>query len=46
MCIYMYIYIYDIRCVVDWFGTWSQSALAQVGFEFTMQLDTGMYIYI
>lgn len=29
------------RCVVDWFGTWSQMALAQVGHEFTLQLDTG-----
>lgn len=33
------------RCVVDWFGTWSQSALAQVGSEFTMQLDTGFTKY-
>src|SRR5690606_5640774 len=29
------------RCVVDWFGTWSQQALAQVAYEFTMHLDTG-----
>jgi dynein heavy chain 1, cytosolic len=29
------------RCVVDWFGTWSASALIQVAHEFTMQLDTG-----
>jgi dynein heavy chain 1, cytosolic len=29
------------RCVVDWFGTWSPEALAQVGHEFTLQLDTG-----
>ena len=33
------------RCVVDWFGTWGQSALAQVGSEFTMQLDTGFTAY-
>lgn len=33
------------RCVVDWFGTWGQSALAQVGSEFTMQLDTGFTTY-
>jgi dynein heavy chain 1, cytosolic len=33
------------RCVVDWFGTWSQGALAQVGSEFTMQLDTGFTKY-
>eukprot|EP01038_Epipyxis_sp_PR26KG_P004455 gene4455-6300_t len=29
------------RCVVDWFGTWSPSALAQVGLEFTSKIDTG-----
>ena len=34
------------RCVVDWFGTWSQAALAQVGFEFTLQLDTGYTEYV
>jgi dynein heavy chain 1 len=28
------------RCVVDWFGTWSFDALAQVGHEFTSTLDT------
>jgi len=33
------------RCVVDWFGTWSQVALAQVGYEFTMTLDTGFTTY-
>ena len=33
------------RCVVDWFGTWCQGALAQVGSEFTMQLDTGFTQY-
>lgn len=29
------------RCVVDWFGTWSQTALAQVAYEFTLHLDMG-----
>jgi dynein heavy chain 1 len=33
------------RCVVDWFGTWSQRALAQVAYEFTLQLDTGYTAY-
>ncbi len=33
------------RCVVDWCGTWSQSALAQVGYEFTSLLDTGYTSY-
>jgi dynein heavy chain 1 len=28
------------RCVVDWYGTWSQVALAQVGCEFTEFIDT------
>jgi dynein heavy chain 1, cytosolic len=28
------------RCVVDWFGTWSQTALAPVAYEFTLHLDT------
>ncbi|KDO30766.1 hypothetical protein SPRG_04667 [Saprolegnia parasitica CBS 223.65] len=27
------------RCVVDWFGTWSDHALAQVASEFTLPLD-------
>lgn len=27
------------RCVVDWFGTWNDHALAQVAFEFTNTLD-------
>ncbi|OQR92538.1 dynein heavy chain [Achlya hypogyna] len=27
------------RCVVDWFGTWSDHALAQVAAEFTQPLD-------
>ncbi len=29
------------RCVVDWFGSWSPYALAQVAFEFTMSVDLG-----
>ncbi|CAK4126621.1 unnamed protein product [Aphanomyces euteiches] len=29
------------RCVVDWFGTWSDHALAQVAHEFTTPLDLG-----
>ena len=33
------------RCVVDWFGTWSTNALAQVAHAFTMQLDTGYTPY-
>ncbi|RLN48678.1 hypothetical protein BBJ28_00009539 [Nothophytophthora sp. Chile5] len=27
------------RCVVDWFGTWNDHALAQVAYEFTNTLD-------
>eukprot|EP01032_Pedospumella_encystans_P010301 gene10301-12053_t len=33
------------RCVVDWFGTWSSNALAQVAHAFTQQLDTGYTDY-
>lgn len=33
------------RCVVDWFGTWSLDALAQVGHEFTHTLDTSFTDY-
>ncbi len=29
------------RCVVDWFGTWSSKAMAEVGKEFTLRLDIG-----
>jgi len=29
------------RCVIDWFGTWSDKALAEVGKEFTLKLDLG-----
>ena len=29
------------RCVVDWFGTWSTRAMAEVGKQFTIQLDMG-----
>ncbi len=27
------------RCVLDWFGEWSPSALFQVGMEFTQNVD-------
>jgi dynein heavy chain 1 len=33
------------RCVVDWFGTWSQTALVQVAHEFTNHLDTSYTVY-
>ena len=33
------------RCVVDWFGTWSPIALAQVGHAFTEQVDVGYTTY-
>jgi dynein heavy chain 1 len=33
------------RCVVDWFGTWSQRALAQVAAEFTAHVDTADTAY-
>jgi dynein heavy chain 1 len=29
------------RCVVDWFGTWSNKAMAEVAREFTVRLDMG-----
>eukprot|EP00466_Bigelowiella_natans_P012270 jgi/Bigna1/52380/estExt_Genewise1Plus.C_70193 len=29
------------RCVIDWFGEWSDKALYQVGFDFTKNLDLG-----
>lgn len=29
------------RCVVDWFGTWGQTALGQVGKQFTSTLEMG-----
>jgi dynein heavy chain 1 len=29
------------RCVVDWFGTWGNKAMAEVGKEFTLRLDMG-----
>jgi dynein heavy chain 1 len=29
------------RCVVDWFGTWGSTAMAQVGKEFTVRIDMG-----
>ena len=29
------------RCVVDWFGTWSNKGMGEVGKKFTMTLDMG-----
>ena len=29
------------RCVVDWFGSWDNKAMAEVGKEFTLKLDMG-----
>ena len=29
------------RCVVDWFGSWSPKAMAEVGKEFTLRVDMG-----
>jgi dynein heavy chain 1, cytosolic len=29
------------RCVVDWFGSWDNKAMAEVGKEFTQKLDMG-----
>ncbi|WVQ81477.1 hypothetical protein IAT38_003601 [Cryptococcus sp. DSM 104549] len=33
------------RCVLDWFGDWSDQALYQVGLEFTQTLDLDMAAY-
>ncbi|WRT69144.1 uncharacterized protein IL334_006128 [Kwoniella shivajii] len=33
------------RCVLDWFGDWTDQALYQVGFEFTQTLDLDMASY-
>ncbi|OCF56381.1 dynein heavy chain 1, cytosolic [Kwoniella mangroviensis CBS 10435] len=33
------------RCVLDWFGDWSDQALYQVGLEFTQTLDLDMSTY-
>lgn len=33
------------RCVVDWFGTWSDEALTQVAYDFTRRVDTGFVNY-
>ena len=30
------------RCVVDWFGTWSDAALAQVGYDFIKSIDVSL----
>jgi dynein heavy chain 1, cytosolic len=29
------------RCVIDWFGTWGDKAMAEVAKEFTLRLDLG-----
>ena len=34
------------RCVVDWFGTWSPNALAQVAYDFTKNIDVGGSKYL
>lgn len=34
------------RCVLDWFGDWSDQALYQVGYEFTHSLDLDVPKYI
>ncbi|BEJ00458.1 hypothetical protein CcaverHIS631_0503150 [Cutaneotrichosporon cavernicola] len=34
------------RCVLDWFGDWSDQALYQVGFEFTSSLDLESPTYV
>ncbi|OWZ39026.1 dynein heavy chain 1, cytosolic [Cryptococcus neoformans Tu259-1] len=34
------------RCVLDWFGDWSDQALYQVGLEFTQTLDLDMASYV
>jgi dynein heavy chain 1 len=33
------------RCVLDWFGDWSEQALYQVGYEFTQTLDLDVASY-
>jgi dynein heavy chain 1 len=33
------------RCVLDWFGDWSDQALFQVGYEFTQSLDLDLAEY-
>jgi dynein heavy chain 1, cytosolic len=33
------------RCVLDWFGDWSDQALYQVGMEFTQTLDLDLPTY-
>ncbi|KAK7029674.1 dynein heavy chain [Paramarasmius palmivorus] len=33
------------RCVLDWFGDWSDQALYQVGMEFTQSLDLDLSTY-
>ncbi|KIR72005.1 dynein heavy chain 1, cytosolic [Cryptococcus deuterogattii CA1014] len=34
------------RCVLDWFGDWSDQALYQVGLEFTQTLDLDVTSYV
>lgn len=34
------------RCVLDWFGDWSDQALYQVAYEFTQTLDLDMSSYV
>eukprot|EP01135_Chromosphaera_perkinsii_P008387 Nk52_evm12s1315 gene=Nk52_evmTU12s1315 len=34
------------RCVLDWFGDWSDQALYQVGNEFTTRLDLDKVVFI
>ncbi|KAI3615632.1 cytoplasmic dynein 1 heavy chain 1-like [Moniliophthora roreri] len=34
------------RCVLDWFGDWSDQALYQVGMEFTQSLDLDLSTYV
>merc|ERR1712007_210497 len=33
------------RCVVDWFGTWSNKGMAEIGKQFTVKLDIGNVEY-
>lgn len=33
------------RCVVDWFGTWSDAALTQVAYDFVKNVDSGFTQY-
>jgi dynein heavy chain 1 len=33
------------RCVIDWFGDWSDQAFYQVGYDFTKKLDLELQDY-